>query len=430
MNLALSSLCVWGALVLYLSLFLISLLVLPGPQLRPGKKCLGYWPILGLAIIGLVIATVFPSNSYTLLIGFQLFAFGCYILLKHYGNERADNAAWLWLLASQAAFILMLLLQFGTMGETSTVLLILLLLIILISIWPFNFWWNEVLSQSPLAAGLLIFAVAASLPFGAFSGTLLPWADEGLFHLFHRTLLVFLGIGLFLAALSLGRQSDLKMSFALLLWFWLLTGLYLNPYGPFYWTPYETGSSLINWGPTTPELAAGLEAATPFPPEGTPIPDWAESVSYLHQPILGTGVMIFSLVLAFTLLLGHLQRVAGSTYIEDFHPLAANPRLYRFRRCWTLTSWLLAGLPLTILWTQLATWISNGATSSHLSLWWIALLLLAMVFLAGSLFHLRARLFYGDAQTNGKLVVRDLGMGTYLLIVALLALAVILPFLE
>lgn len=381
-------------------LILVSLVALPRPSLRPGKKCIGYWPLLGLALLGFYGAISIWPNSFITAIGYEVFALSIYVLIKHFGNERADNAAWVWLLSSQIAFILML---FFALNPSAFPHYWWLLFVFLCPIWPLSFWWQGSVSQSPLPVSLLLFYGALIIPLGYYiSSGHIPWAYG---YGFPDALLIPALLGLYFAALSLGRQSDLKLSLALSMWFWLLMSV-----------ATENG---FPWGHTNLLIQINL-------PES--LADYANT--NMGIPLATAGLMPLLAFSALALLLGHLQKAGGSTYLEDFHPLAANPRLYRFRRCWTLTSWLLAGLPLSVLWTDLAKWLSTGTSSGQLSLWWIGFLLVALVLFAGSLFHLRDRLFYGDAQTTGQLVVRDLGLGTYWLIMALLGLALLLPFLQ
>lgn len=386
-------------------LILLSLVVLPKSPRRPGvspQVDYYYGLFVGLGVSGLLIASLAGQLHYLLAFGYELFAIGVLYLLRFYGGERALNAAWLWLVASQTAFVF-LMLNISLGGSSNGWWIASFILLLVLPLWPLSFWWQGTLSQSPLPVlPLFAFSPVFFLP-------LLPQVPESL----HPWLAGLALFSILLATLSVGRQSDLKLSAALVLWIWLLI-LYLQ-------------ISYTHW-----LLHPGwIEISNLVRPVATYVT--IHDTAYItFNTILFSGQLL-SLALVFSalaLLLGHLQKVTGSTYIEDFHPLAANPRLHRFRRCWTLASWLLAGLPLSLLWTDLAKWVSSGVSRGDLSLWWIGFLLLAMVFLAGSLFHLRARLFYGDAHTNGKLVVRDLGTGTYSLIIALLGLAFLLPWLK
>lgn len=352
--------CAWPNLMGY-GLVAIALLALPRPPLRVDRKSIGYWPLLGLTVAGAIAATTIRPLSGLVPLGYEIAAIGVYFLLRHYGNERADNAAWLWLVGSQGAGLLLLLMVgFGLPPSYGWLLLLLLL-----PIWPFSFWWGETLSQSPLPVGLLVFTIAVLVPYHPFphgsataispiQSTDFGWVVTGA------------AISLLIYALALGRQSDLKLSFAFLLGF---------------------GALLI---------------------------------MISHHPLLVRGIEPVSLLLpmaALALLIGHLQKTGGSTQVEDFGPLATHPQLHRFRRCWTLACALVVGVPVLMLGSQLLTWETP---------WRVGFLLAALVLLAGSLFHLRARLFYGDAHTRSVVAARDLPWTTYLLVLALLMAALVL----
>ncbi|MEM1059997.1 MAG: hypothetical protein AAGK14_12175 [Verrucomicrobiota bacterium] len=386
-----------------LGLVVAASLLAETPRLRPGKNSIGYWPLLLIVLMGIV-GTAGPWQNVKMTpIAYEVMAIGLFFLLRHYGGARAENASWLWLIGSQLAFVLMLLLNRGILDGTAFSWLLLLAFFLVLPVWPFSFWWGETISQSPLPVAVLLPIASLTLP-GFLLGLAHLHPAEGFFAPGGWLWLPML-ISLFLAALALGRQSDLKLALAFGVWAWVLA-LSLRP--------------VLE----APDLLARTAPASP-PEKGDEF--FTHVLPYFKNEVVNPAVSLSLLLIvaAFALLIGHLQRGTGTTFVEDLQPLAKNPGLARLRRCWTFASWLLAALPVTFLWQALLG--GDPGRSDFASV--TVPLAAALVLLAGSLFHLRGRLFDGDGHTTGTKEATELPVGLYGLVLVLLGAAAMLPFL-
>jgi len=378
-------------------------LLLPAPPVRPGKNSIGYWPLVLIMLMG-VIGVAGPWYNIKMTpIAYEAMAIGLFFLLRHYGDARSDYASKLWLAGSQIAFVLLYLMSRGSLGEPAFSWVMLAVLFLILPVWPLSFWWGETISQSPLPVAVLLPAASLTLP-GWMLGLVFLREDAGGFFPGDMLWLPIL-ISLLIAALALGRQSDLKLSLAFGIWVWVLA-LSLRPL-------LEAPDQFIHY---YHQLYVGHEEEF----TNNILPFYKNSV--VHPAV---SLSLLLIVAAFATLIAHLKRCTGSTFVEDFTPLAENPRLARFRLCWTFATWLLAALPLSFLWQSVASgyrWDEHFFTAT-------VPVAIALVPLAGSLFHLRNRLFHGDAHTNAGKVVHELPFLQYVLILFLLGSAACLPFL-